>query len=291
MTDHLLGDLEDEETLPHEHTIVSERANRASRDPTADSTSSTPLSDPPEDLDEQSVDENGTPANVGTVTSACEETPALPVANSEEMLAPALAIPEETDHKDALIVEREKLRSLLYWEFNDTGAYDDVMDACGLESEDACQNAEQMCARTQEINKLLISLWKADENTTKKDMGEESFKIIHGVVKKWVSWRNVIVTLAGAQYLHPLQEGPKPRLTLVEWRDRMEGLPRFKHFERQLFENRRWFEQPGNSLEEVSEHVAVALASATRTPFGPDYYKDELVMFNKKFSSWKLSVL
>ncbi|KAF2661170.1 hypothetical protein K491DRAFT_480186 [Lophiostoma macrostomum CBS 122681] len=264
MTDHPLGDLESDDiedpVLPVQRNTVVERTSRSRRFSSDETMSESPLSDPPEGLDlddDQSINANEDRDRVVDVKSASEEAdahPGSPAVTLKETLAPRMTTAEETAREVALDVEREKLRTLLLWEFHDVTVEDMTG---GMESEAADQDAEEMCTRTLEINKLLVSLWKADEKMAMQEMGEETFKFIHGIVNNWVSWREVAITLAAATHLHPLQQGPKPQLTLAQWRDRLEGIPRMKQLQYSLSVRKSWFEKLGKSLEEVSEHLAV----------------------------------
>jgi hypothetical protein len=189
---------------------------------------------------------------------------------------------EEEDHTNCIAEEpdldemREELRSLLHSEFGNTNhAY--------LSNSDS----DEMWKTSHQVDVLFTEIWNLDG--AKDKMDEEMYKKMNKMVEIWITWRDSARTLGVVIGFHPYQEGPMPRFSYQQWKEMLGGKDEYNEIDARLTSVRLWFRRSGApAVAEISEHIAFALASATRHPAGADYYRDNIVDFNKKLFSWKL---
>lgn len=172
---------------------------------------------------------------------------------------------------------RDRLRMLLLQEFS---------EATVSLSGDA--TVKEMWQNSSEANNLLQRIWYEESGRIQEDLGLERYGIASQMVKLWISRRDLARILGVVTGAHPLQDEEIPCYTYEQWEEMLGGEEEYLDIDRQLTQHRLYFRKLGATIEEISEYLASALASAIRHPGGSAFFLKNLVKVNQKLFSWKL---
>ncbi|KAF2244203.1 hypothetical protein BU26DRAFT_522891 [Trematosphaeria pertusa] len=229
--------------------------------------------DPQQLSDESVVETSPVPSTSEIIANSIERT-ALPGSGETVESRGQQALP-----KHELVKMRDNLRLLILGEL------------CDIRSAHSkSQGPAQMWSKSQELDDLLLAIWKADKEEILLEMGPEKYKNVSDVVDAWLLFRDIARKLGRHAGVHPSEGKPFPQIGYEAWVEKLGGDDKYLELDYQLTEARVELRKSGacRNTAEVAGKLTEAFASATKYANATKAYKKGVTRFNENLFSWQL---